>query len=126
MFADTESLHWPITRACCDMTWQATTEDSGSRRACSFVPGLPAPNVLAIVDLTSRTFPRTRTIATAAQLREFVAFQAPNELPIFCLPNRGIASFGEISRATSIRRPGRSGLHGPRIHPARPITSTIR
>ena len=89
-----ESLHWPITRACCDMTWQATTEDKWLCACLLARAGLPAPDVLAVVDRTNRTFPGTRTIGTAAQLRDLAVAFGGDGSPIFCKPNRGIASFG--------------------------------
>ena len=35
------TLHWPITRVCCDMTWQATTED---KWLCSHILARSASN----------------------------------------------------------------------------------
>ena len=98
-----ESLHWPITRACCDMTWQATTEDKWLSACLLARAGLPTPDVLAVVDRTTRTFPGTRTISTAPQLRDFVVGPGANGLPIFCKPNRGIASFGAFVIAEAER-----------------------
>ena len=88
----TNTLHWPITRACCDMTWQATTED---KWLCSHIlarSGIRVPITLAVIDKTDRTYPETRKISTAEQLSDFV--KGPGVLPLFGKENRGICSFG--------------------------------
>lgn len=88
----TNTLHWPITHVCCDMTWQATTED---KWLCSHILARSAvrvPETLAVIDRGERTYPDTRKIATAGQLRDFMT--APGVLPLFGKENRGICSFG--------------------------------
>jgi hypothetical protein len=88
----TNTLHWPITRLCCDMTWQATTED---KWLCSHIlarSGVRVPETLAVIDRTERIYPGTHTIATVGQLRDFVT--APGAIPFFGKENRGICSFG--------------------------------
>lgn len=88
----TNTLHWPITHKCCDMTWQATTED---KWLCSHIlsqSDIPMPETLAIIDRTLRAYPGNRKIETAEQLRDFVT--AADILPFFGKENRGIASFG--------------------------------
>jgi hypothetical protein len=88
----TNTLHWPITRACCDMTWQAATED---KWLCSHILSrsqVRIPETLAVIDKTERQYPRTTKIATAAQLREFM--MSKDVLPLFGKVNRGICSFG--------------------------------
>lgn len=88
----TNTLHWPITHVCCDMTWQATTED---KWLCSHIlanAGFRVPETLAVIDKTDRHYPGTRKIATGAQLREFVTSQ--DFVPFFGKENRGICSYG--------------------------------
>ncbi len=88
----TNTLHWPITHICCDMTWQATTED---KWLCSHIlarSGIRVPKTLAVIDKTERTYPETRKISTAEQLRDFMT--SPDVLPLFGKENRGICSFG--------------------------------
>jgi hypothetical protein len=88
----TNTLHWPITHACCDMTWQATTED---KWLCSHIlsrAGIRVPQTLAVIDRTDRTYPETHKISTAEQLRDFMT--SPGALPLFGKENRGICSFG--------------------------------
>lgn len=88
----TNTLHWPITHACCDMTWQATTED---KWLCSHIlreSAVRIPVTLGVIDKSGRAYPGTRRIATAAELRDFVT--TPDMLPLFGKENRGICSFG--------------------------------
>ena len=89
-----EALHWPITRACCDMTWQATTEDKWLCAQILGVAGLPVPPTLAVIDKADRTFPGTRTLRSAPQLGDLVYSHCRDERSLFCKPNCGIASFG--------------------------------
>ena len=88
----TNSLHWPITRSCCDMTWQATTED---KWLCSHIldrSAIRVPQTLAVIDKSDRSYPETHKISTAADLRAFMTAQ--DSLPLFGKENRGICSFG--------------------------------
>jgi len=85
-------LHWPITHVCCDMTWQATTED---KWLCSHIldrSAIRVPKTLAVIDKTERTYPNTHKISTAEQLRDFMTSQ--DVLPLFGKENRGIGSLG--------------------------------
>ncbi len=87
----TNTLHWPITRACCDMTWQATTED---KWLCAHIlsrSGIRMPETLAVIDTSGRSYPDTRGISTAGELR---AFATSGVLPFFGKENRGICSYG--------------------------------
>ena len=62
----TNNLHWPITRACCDMTCQGMTED---KWLCASLLGqaeIRVPETLAVIDAGPRTYPGTLKIATAA------------------------------------------------------------
>lgn len=88
----TNTLHWPITHVCCDMTWQATTEDKWLSYRLLEGSGIRIPETLAVIDTTDRSYPGTRKISTAAELRDFITSQ--NVLPIFGKENRGICSFG--------------------------------
>jgi hypothetical protein len=85
------TLHWPITHACCDMTWQATTED---KWLCAHIlgPTIRMPETLAVIDKTERTYPGTEKISTAEQLRVFMTSRGSR--PTFAKENRGICSFG--------------------------------
>lgn len=88
----TNSLHWPITRRCCDMTWQATTED---KWLCSHIlsrSAIRVPQTLAVIDKSDRLYPETHKISTAEDLRAFLTAQ--DSLPLFGKENRGICSFG--------------------------------
>ena len=88
----TNTLHWPITRVCCDMTWQSTTED---KWLCSHIlarSAIRVPKTLAVIDKTERAYPETHKISTAEHLRDFATSQ--DVLPLFGKENRGICSFG--------------------------------
>jgi Sugar-transfer associated ATP-grasp len=88
----TNTLHWPITRVCCDMTWQATTED---KWLCGHIlarSAIRVPETLAVIDKSERAYLATRKISTAEQLRDFMTSQ--DVLPLFGKENRGICSFG--------------------------------
>jgi hypothetical protein len=88
----TNNLHWPITHKCCDMTWQATTED---KWLCSHIldhSAIRTPETLAVIDKTIRVYPETRKISTADELRDFMTSQGA--LPVFGKESRGICSFG--------------------------------
>lgn len=86
-------LHWPITRACCDMTCQGLTED---KWLCSTIlerAGIRVPETLAIIDRSSRTYPGLHKLGTPDALRGFLK---GGELPLFAKVNRGICSFGAL------------------------------
>ncbi len=85
-------LHWPITHACCDMTWQATTEDKWLCGHILATSDIEVPQTLAVIDRSERLYPATHKISTARQLRDFLA--SPDHLPLFGKENRGICSFG--------------------------------
>ena len=88
----TNMLHWPITRICCDMTWQATTEDKWLCARILARSGIRVPETLAVIDRTERSYPGTDKISTAGQFRDFVTSQ--DMVPFFAKENRGICSFG--------------------------------
>ena len=86
------TLHWPITRVCCDMTWQATTED---KWLCGHIlsrSAIRVPETLAVIDRSGRSYPETHKISTAAELKTFMTSR--DVLPLFAKENRGICSFG--------------------------------
>lgn len=87
----TNTLHWPITAKCCDMTWQATTEDKWLCTQLLEGAGITTPPILAIVDQTDRAYPGTHSISDAAGLRDFALSY---NKPFFGKENRGMVSFG--------------------------------
>lgn len=88
----TNTLHWPITRTCCDMTWQAATEDKWLSAHILARSGVRVPETLAVIDTTDRAYPGTCTIATVADLRAFLG--VGGVLPLFGKENRGMCSYG--------------------------------
>jgi hypothetical protein len=107
----TNALHWPITHICCDMTWQATTED---KWLCSHIlarSAIRVPETLAVIDKSERVYPGTRKIASAHQLREFVT--ARDVVPFFGKENRGICSFGAFLVEHADDRAVHLKGHGP-------------
>ena len=89
-----ETLHWPITRRCCDFTWQATTEDKWLNSRLLERSSIPVPPALAVIDASARSYPDTRTIRTPAELREFVLAHTADGGAVFGKVNLGVASFG--------------------------------
>ncbi|TFH86349.1 hypothetical protein EQG41_11845 [Billgrantia azerbaijanica] len=88
----TNKLNWPIIRKCCDMTWQAATED---KWLCSHIlaqSDVKIPETLAVIDKTNRSYPGAHKISTPEGLRDFCSSE--NVLPFFAKENRGICSFG--------------------------------
>ena len=107
----TNTLHWPITHACCDMTWQATTEDSWLCARILEDSGVPMPRTLAVVDrAAARAWPGTLVIRTAAELREFALAHVRDGAAVFGKENRGVSGFGTFlireAGATSLRLEG--------------------
>ena len=90
----TERLSWPIVSRCCDMTWQATTEDSWLCARILEHSGIAMPRTLAVIDRRNRTYPGTHTIRTACELRDFLCGHVRDETPVFGKENRGIFGFG--------------------------------
>jgi hypothetical protein len=88
----TNTMHWPITSVCCDMTWQATTEDKWLCAHILAQSSIRVPETLAVIDKSARVYPATHKISTADQLRDFITSQ--DVLPLFGKENRGICSFG--------------------------------
>lgn len=90
----TNTLHWPITHQCCDMTWQATTEDTWLCARILEGSGISTPRTLAVIDRTARAWPGTRTIRTPAELRDAVLAHVRGGDSLFGKENRGISGFG--------------------------------
>ena len=90
----TETLHWPIVHRCCDMTWIATTEDTWLCARFLEHSGIAMPRTLAVIDRAIRTYPGTRTIRTAAELRDFLCANVRDDSPVFGKENRGMMGFG--------------------------------
>ena len=88
------ALHWPITRRCCDFSWQATTEDKWLCTRILERSGIRVLSTLAVIDTSARTYPGTRTIRTPAELCDFVLASTREGDTVFAKENRGIASFG--------------------------------
>ena len=88
------NLHWPITHACCDMTFQAVTEDKWLCSRTLSGSDVPVPETLAVIDRGKRSYPGTRKISTVDELREFST--SPDALPFFAKENRGICSWGAM------------------------------
>ena len=101
------ALHWPITRRCCDFSWQSATEDTWLCTRVLERSGIRTPLILAVLDTSARTYPGTRTIRTPTDLRDFALARTRESDAVFAKENRGIASFG----AFLILEGGRDRLH---------------
>lgn len=84
--------HWPITKKCCDMTWQAATEDKWLCAKILQGTSVAVPESLAVIDKTGRNYPRTQKITTVDEFRKFAL--ANRGKPFFGKENRGMVSFG--------------------------------
>ena len=102
-----EALHWPIVRHCNDITWEAATEDKWLCAQILGRAGVRAPAMLAVIDTTDRTFPGTRVVRTANELRDLFMSHCRDGASVFCKPNGGMMSLGAfiVSGADS------GGLH---------------
>lgn len=100
-----ESLHWPIVRRCNDVTWEAATEDKWLCAQILDRAGVRVPPTLAVIDMSDRTFPGTRTVRTAGELRDLLMAHCRRDASVFMKPNRGIWSVGAfvVSAAESDR-----------------------
>jgi hypothetical protein len=85
-------LHWPVTRKCCDMSWQATTEDKWLGYTLLQRFGFAVPETVAIVDAGQRNYADTAKISSAAEFKSFLSSR--RSFPLFCKPNRALGSFG--------------------------------
>ena len=90
----TDTVHWPITQQCCDMTWQATTEDTWLCTRLLEGTAAPMPRILAVIDRSSRAYPGTRTLRTPAEIRDVTLAHVRDGTAIFGKENRGVAGFG--------------------------------
>ncbi|MEQ8387939.1 MAG: sugar-transfer associated ATP-grasp domain-containing protein [Alphaproteobacteria bacterium] len=107
----TNTLHWPITHACCDMTWQATTEDKWLCARILAGTSVKMPRTLAVIDKSARSYPDTEKLSTTAALRDF--FTTPGILPVFGKENRGICSFGAFLATDADGQAVHLKGHGP-------------
>ena len=89
-----ESLHWPITRRCCDFSWQATTEDKWLSLRVLERSRVSVPPTLAVIDTRARTYPDTVTLRTTAELARFFLAHSRQDGTVFGKVNAGVASFG--------------------------------
>ncbi len=87
-------LHWPIARACCDMSFQAVTEDKWLCSNTLAGSEITVPETLAVIDRGQRRYPGTLKISTVDELREFAT--SKDTLPCFAKENRGICSWGAM------------------------------
>lgn len=87
----TNTLHWPITAKCCDMSKQQETEDKWQLAKKIKTAGLPIPETMAMIDKTDKAYPDTLKITS---LEEFKRFAQGQKEPVFAKENYGIASFG--------------------------------
>jgi hypothetical protein len=86
-------LHWPVTHACCDMAWQAATEDKWLSYSLLHSAGVSTPKTVAVIDRSLRSYANTIKITTAAELRGFLTSECGS---LFGKANRGIASLGSF------------------------------
>ena len=92
----TNTLHWPITHQCCDMTWQSTTEDCWLCARILEDSGIVMPRTLAVVDRTERAYPGAQCIRTPADLRDFALAHVRDGAAVFGKENRGVSGFGTL------------------------------
>ncbi|TMM48644.1 sugar-transfer associated ATP-grasp domain-containing protein [Sulfitobacter sabulilitoris] len=85
------NLVWPVTTQCCDMTWDAATEDKWLATQILELHQIPTPPILAVVDANDRRYGRNVKLSSA---RELEGFLNETSMPIFAKANRGHASFG--------------------------------
>ena len=76
------------------MTWQATTEDTWLCTKLLEGSGIATPPTVAVIDRGHRTYPATRTVRTATELRETVLGHLKETGPLFGKENRGVSGFG--------------------------------
>lgn len=84
--------HWKITQVCCDMTWQATTEDKWLTGHILAPTPIALPETLGMIDKGFRSYPGTRVFRTLDDLRTYLVQEAA--FPLFGKVNRGMVSFG--------------------------------
>jgi len=87
-----DSLHWPITDLCSDITWRSNTEDKWLSYELLNRHGLRTPVTLAVVDKGLRDYGNHLKISDAGSLGDFLG--KVESFPIFAKPNREMASFG--------------------------------
>lgn len=87
-----DKLHWPIVRRCCDMSWMAVTEDKWLAAQLLAFSGIPTPSIIAVLDKSLRIYPKTPTIGSLDQFRDFL--KRWDGKPFFAKRLRGLASAG--------------------------------
>ena len=90
----TNRLHWPITQLCCDMTFQAVTEEKWLCSNTLAKSGIRFPETLGVIDRGDRRYPGTRKISSADELRDFA--KSRDSFPFFMKENRGMCSWGAM------------------------------
>jgi len=90
----TDTIHWPVTHQCGDLTWQAATEDKWLSTRLLEGTAAPMPRSLAVIDRSSRSYPGTPILRTPAGLRDFILARVRDGAAIFGKENRGVAGFG--------------------------------
>lgn len=108
--------HWKIAAVCCDMSWQATTEDKWLTSHILGPTSVPVPRTLGVIDKGHRSYPDTRVFRTPDDLRGYLSREA--EFPLFGKVNRGMVSFGAFlalgADDEAIELKGEGRLHGRR------------
>lgn len=87
-----DTLHWPIVRRCCDMSWLAVTEDKWVAAKMLASSGLPTPQIIAVAGSGPRMYPGAQSIRSLAHFRRFL--DAWQGRPFFGKRLRGVASEG--------------------------------
>jgi hypothetical protein len=87
-----ESMHWPMTHQCSDMSWSALTEDKWLSYDFLGKHGVPVPETVAVVDRSLRSFGSVPKVDSVSRLRKLL--RNTDALPLFAKPNDGIGSYG--------------------------------
>ncbi len=87
-----ESIHWPMTNSCSDVTWRGATEDKWLAYRILENAGYIVPKTQAVVDSSIRVFGDSLKVDTVSELKAFLSEKA--RYPIFAKPNRAMCSFG--------------------------------
>lgn len=85
-------LHWPITHICNHTGWQSAAEDKVIATTLLNAVDVPVPDIVGVIDQTSRVFPGIKKICTADELREVVLDNLHTGL--FGKITEGMVSFG--------------------------------
>lgn len=85
-------LHWPITHKCNDQSWAGAAEDKILAATILSAGGVPVPETIAVLDSSSRIYPKTKKISSADELRNVLSEHASETL--FGKVVGGMVSFG--------------------------------